>query len=138
MLKDLLKVANKLDALGLSKEADTVDALIQKIGSKYNTTMGDFYHEPSEPSEPIIPLKSRVPSDEVAMDRLKERAKMTLALMNELKYSDTEDVGEQRGIYMDSFYQAAKDMGFTMEIAEQVYENEEYRVENRRRSRPRY
>jgi hypothetical protein len=135
MLKDLLKVANKLDALGLSKEADTVDTLIQKIASKYNTTMIDFYHEPSKP---IIPLKSRVPSDEVAMDKLKERAKMTVALMNELKYSDMEDVGEQRGIYMDSFYQAAEDLGFTMEIADQVYEDEEDRVENRRRSRSRY
>lgn len=63
---------------------------------------------------------------------------MTVGLMNELKYSDMEDVGEQRGIYMDSFYQAAKDMGFTMEIADQVYEGEEDRFEKRIRSRSRY
>lgn len=31
MLKDLVKMASKLDALGLSKEADTIDALIRKI-----------------------------------------------------------------------------------------------------------
>ena len=31
MLKELLKVANRLDYLGLSKEADTIDAIIRKI-----------------------------------------------------------------------------------------------------------
>jgi len=31
MLKDLKKVANKLDSVGLTKEADTIDALIEKI-----------------------------------------------------------------------------------------------------------
>ena len=31
MLKDLVKMASKLDALGLSKEADTIDTLIRKI-----------------------------------------------------------------------------------------------------------
>ena len=34
MLKDLVKMASKLDALGLSKEADTIDALIRKIASR--------------------------------------------------------------------------------------------------------
>jgi hypothetical protein len=34
MLKELLKVASKLDALGLYKEADTVDALIGKLTVK--------------------------------------------------------------------------------------------------------
>jgi hypothetical protein len=33
MLKDLIKVANKLDSLGLSKEADLLDSLINKIAS---------------------------------------------------------------------------------------------------------
>jgi hypothetical protein len=31
MLKELLKVANRLDSLGLTKEADTIDAFIRKI-----------------------------------------------------------------------------------------------------------
>ena len=31
MLKELLKVANRLDTLGLTKEADTIDAFIRKI-----------------------------------------------------------------------------------------------------------
>jgi len=34
MLKDLVKMASKLDALGLSKEADVIDTLIRKIASK--------------------------------------------------------------------------------------------------------
>ena len=34
MLKDLVKMASKLDALGLSKEADTIDTLIRKIASR--------------------------------------------------------------------------------------------------------
>lgn len=34
MLKDLVKMASKLDTLGLSKEADTIDALIRKIASR--------------------------------------------------------------------------------------------------------
>jgi len=33
MLKDLIKVANKLDQLGLQKEADYIDFVIKKISS---------------------------------------------------------------------------------------------------------
>jgi hypothetical protein len=33
MLKDLIKIAGELDLLGLSKEADIVDALIRKVAS---------------------------------------------------------------------------------------------------------
>jgi len=33
MLKDLIKVANRLDALGLQKEADVIDGMIKKISS---------------------------------------------------------------------------------------------------------
>ena len=42
MLKELLKVANKLDALGLSKEADTVDALIRKMAGIGDRKDPDF------------------------------------------------------------------------------------------------
>ena len=129
MLKDLLKVASKLDSLGLTKEADVVDTLIQKIAG-YTDFGGGFDEGQGEDS-------GGLPSD-INLDKLKEKARMTVALMNELKYSGMEDVGEQRGLYMNSFYQAAKDMGFTMEIADQVYENEEDRAERRRRSRSRY
>jgi hypothetical protein len=36
MLKDLIKVANELDALGLTKEADVVDSLIGKVAGKWS------------------------------------------------------------------------------------------------------
>lgn len=51
MLKELLKVANKLDALGLSKEADTVDSLIQKIAG-YTDFGGGFDEGSSGGMEP--------------------------------------------------------------------------------------
>ena len=120
MLKELVKVASKLDALGLTREADVVDALIQKIAG-YTDFGGGFDEGQGEDS-------GGFPSD-IKMDKLIEKAKMYVALMNELKYSNMEDVGEQRGIYMNSFYQAAEDLGFTTEIADQVYEGEEDRVE---------
>ncbi len=38
MLRELVKIANKLDNLGLNKEADTIDNLISKIA--YNDWTG--------------------------------------------------------------------------------------------------
>jgi len=34
MIKDLIKVANRLDSLGLAKEADHLDAIIKKLASE--------------------------------------------------------------------------------------------------------
>jgi len=53
MLKNLVKIANRLDSLGLSKEADVIDGLIQKMatndwGDSYTSPMGEhrpYYHE---------------------------------------------------------------------------------------------
>ena len=42
MLKELIKVANKLDSVGLSKEADVIDGLIKKIA----TTEGLLHYAP--------------------------------------------------------------------------------------------
>jgi hypothetical protein len=42
MLKDLIKVANRLDNLGLQKEADIIDGFIQKMASDERS---DFYSE---------------------------------------------------------------------------------------------
>lgn len=36
MLKDLIKIANKLDSLGLTKEADFLDNIIKKIALEEN------------------------------------------------------------------------------------------------------
>lgn len=47
MIKDLIKVADSLDALGFTKEASAIDGLIRKISSEY--TFDDFLkrHETS-------------------------------------------------------------------------------------------
>jgi hypothetical protein len=47
MLKDLIKIADTLDSLGLIKEASAIDSLIRKISSEY--TFDDFLkrHEKS-------------------------------------------------------------------------------------------
>jgi hypothetical protein len=48
MLKDLIKMAGKLDSMGLKRESDIVDALIQKVAA------GD--------SDVIIFLREQIPS----------------------------------------------------------------------------
>lgn len=54
-MKDLVKVATRLDALGLTREADVIDALIRKIATGEGKTIEDSYsHSHSEP----VSLKS--------------------------------------------------------------------------------
>ena len=38
MIKNLVKVANRLDSLGLTKEADTLDAIIRKLSAEADPT----------------------------------------------------------------------------------------------------
>ena len=45
MLKDLVKMASKLDALGLSKEADVIDNLVRKIAANH-----DPMYDPDAPT----------------------------------------------------------------------------------------
>ena len=42
MLKDLIKMASKLDALGLSREADLIDSLIKKFASPPLADIGEW------------------------------------------------------------------------------------------------
>jgi hypothetical protein len=44
MLKELVKVANKLDSLGLTKEADVVDGLINKMAARV-INPGDYDYD---------------------------------------------------------------------------------------------
>lgn len=47
MLRELVKMASKLDALGLTKEADTIDALIEKMASPYDEfSREEIYNKP--------------------------------------------------------------------------------------------
>ena len=48
MLKGLMKVANKLDSIGLTKEADTIDALIRKIVASENNLLINSSEEEKE------------------------------------------------------------------------------------------
>lgn len=43
MIKELVKVATRLDALGLTKEADVIDALIRKMAADSETGYDEFY-----------------------------------------------------------------------------------------------
>jgi len=54
MLKELTKVANKLDDIGLSKEADYLDSLIQKLADLDDEPTGDEpTHEGSFPKSKL-------------------------------------------------------------------------------------
>ena len=44
MLKNLVKIANRLDSLGLSAEADVIDGFIQKMAARV-INPGDFDHD---------------------------------------------------------------------------------------------
>ncbi len=50
MLKELVKVANRLDHLGLQKEADIIDNFIQKIAIRV-THPGDYDYDMAEGSD---------------------------------------------------------------------------------------
>jgi hypothetical protein len=71
MLKDLVKVANRLDSLGLSKEADFLDSIIRKIAAMntgtppyMNAGTGDFELEMGEDGNWDYPVnKTIIPSN---------------------------------------------------------------------------
>lgn len=43
MIKELIKVATRLDAIGLTREADQIDGLIKKLATDGAKTIGDSY-----------------------------------------------------------------------------------------------
>ena len=43
MLKELVKIADRLDSLGLTKEADLIDSLIKKSSDSFDTLPKDIY-----------------------------------------------------------------------------------------------
>jgi hypothetical protein len=59
MLKNLVKIANRLDSLGLSKEADVIDNLIQKFATDDSDTEEEddswknFVYDPSKDIQQI-------------------------------------------------------------------------------------
>ena len=59
MIKELIKVANRLDTLGLKREADTVDGLIKRFAAETDGESGDA----AEWSAAERPEKEWVPWD---------------------------------------------------------------------------
>ena len=57
MIKDLIKIANRLDALGLTMEADLLDSLIVKIAEDVATPLSDIFLK--EELNYLVPVKSR-------------------------------------------------------------------------------
>lgn len=57
MIKNLIKIANSLDKRGFSKEADMIDALLNKIagGNEQDDDYTPYYHTPSydDDDEPL-------------------------------------------------------------------------------------
>lgn len=58
MLKELIKVANRLDNLGLQKEADIIDGFIQKMAGRVGEGSKAIVDAFREPSEPLVSLKA--------------------------------------------------------------------------------
>jgi hypothetical protein len=59
MLKDLIKVATRLDALGLTKEADVVDALIRKIAETGDDEFYTMWNSLSDEEKDKLEFKTR-------------------------------------------------------------------------------
>lgn len=56
MLKDLIKVSNRLDTLGLTKEADFLDSIIRKLSSRREMPMGAGIEEIPYSDEPVFKI----------------------------------------------------------------------------------
>ena len=57
MLKDLIKIANKLDALGFTREADLLDSLIIKMAEDFTAPLSDNVLK--DELNYIVPVKSK-------------------------------------------------------------------------------
>jgi hypothetical protein len=158
MLKDLIKVANRLDALGLTKEADTLDRLISRAASSatdydvegLERDLGATPIGGSEESEAaFLEGKSDVESSHRMEEDLKERLRTSIAevraianmIAEDTVYgSDSEDSGEEMGLLYKDLYGAADEAGLPREMADQFVEEAEkkHKAEKwaeRRRSR---
>jgi hypothetical protein len=71
MLKDLIKLANRLDSFGLKKDADFLDVCIQKLTKNYNFIKSAFINEAKIKvlvldDTVVSTLRGRLPSDREA------------------------------------------------------------------------
>lgn len=142
MLKELLKVATKLDQLGLNKEADTIDKLIRKIATM-NATDYDLMgleddDRPLGGSEESESAFYEARSDEgeesdyksAERDSETERYHKAVRSLANARVSGTgsEDSGEALGFYQDELYDAAAALGISEEAADMVVTEAEDRL----------
>lgn len=114
MIRDLIKVANKLDYLGLTKEADAIDALIRTASG-----MGDPKKERKkailEELDRLDP-KRQVPRSTLSYE---ERARITYAEEHVMMVNDfvarEDEVSDPRGV--------SDEYGLTLESAWDIYNN---------------
>lgn len=114
MLKKLLKVANHLDDLGLTAEADALDGIISKIAGPL------IGHHPLDPNEPRgYPVEYDDAGEEIRRDPIREikRRKSILRDKRErerLKYQMSRSrlpIEEQEEAEVDRWYDSVKNLG---------------------------
>jgi len=115
MLRNLVKIANRLDSLGLSKEADVIDGLIQKMATSdnedFNRRNDAFYEKMRDSGTPMPAMGEHRPyMHELYPSSYKPRKPTTQEEFNALlgpadEYGDTmrRDILNQRGIEPEEF-----------------------------------
>jgi hypothetical protein len=94
MLKDLVKLADHLDAKGLKKEADYLDGVIKKLSQEYTVN-------PEDPSGPDSAATYRSESRDKALQTL-ERARNLVVEANNLLVNDEDEVSQTDRFYEKS------------------------------------
>ena len=87
MLKDLIKMAGRLDSMGLKREADIVDALIQKVA-------GDF----DKPFDSASYIAGRIEPESSLPTSAEEMENLTRLGFSPLNMSENEDLNLERSL----------------------------------------
>ena len=144
MIKDLVKVATKLDSLGLNKEADTIDKIIRKISmSAMNATdydlsglegddrpLGGSEESESAYYEALSDRGEESDHQSVEADSKTERYDRAVDSLANALVSGTgsEDSGEVIGFYQDQLYAAAAALRISEEEADAAVTEAEDRL----------
>lgn len=127
MIKELAKVATRLDALGLTAEADVVDTLIRKIAATdredFNRRNDAFYEKMRSSGTPMSPMGEHRPyMHELYPSRYTQRKPTTQAEFDSLmgpasEYGDPMrfDLLNQRGAEPEQFSERLHDESYEMD-----------------------
>jgi hypothetical protein len=144
MIKELLKVATKLDSLGLNKEADAIDKIIRKISmSAMNATdynligledddrpLGGSEESESAYYEALSDRGEESDYQSAEGDPETERYREAVRSLANARVSGTgsEDSGEVIGFYQDQLYAAARALRISEEEADAAVTEAEDRL----------